>query len=337
MIPFLLDNIEQNFHEFFPGMETPDELLAIKVPGKAGAQSKVNVLVYGNQEDQLLAACMFPRSPDADFHVAREADNLRRFHEAMQGGPAMQMLPRVLFDGPIEGVRVLMEEGIPGVSLQEVLASGKEVRDALMTCAFGLAEMHKATTTKRITVDEACLKEWLFDPWDELLHRFPDYARQQGEAVTAWLREAAEAVTGMEIPLTGQHGDFSSFNIRIDGERIAVIDWEDARFDFPPFLDMNNFIISNAHQLQKGFTPMESMDRFALSSGTYRNLVNEMTGLYCQALDIAPSFLMMMAPACMMHMARMYMEPHRGQEHAVQHWLDRIAAFTEKVSVGECW
>ena len=53
------------------------------------------------------------------------------------------------------------------------------------------------------------------------------------------------------IPLLLVHGDFSPWNIKVQGnlgkQEIAVIDWEDARIDGLPLWDISHFYLIQAH------------------------------------------------------------------------------------------
>ncbi len=337
MIPFLLDHIHTNFDSLFPGKKEPPSLVPIKVPGKTGAGSKVNVLVFDGKDEQMLAACAFPRSPGSDESIAQEADNLLKFREALKHGPAAGTVPRVLFDGEIEDVRVLIQEGKPGISLQQILAAGAPYRKLFMICGAWLAELHAATTTARVKVAKEHLDAWLVQPLETLIEKNAFFDEARADKMRHWTAEAARVVSGREIPICGQHGDFNSHNILIHSRGIAVIDWEDALFECPPFLDLNQFIISGAHQLDASLSPSESMRRFALSRGAYRNTAHETASAYCKRLGIHPAFPMMMAPACMIHMANLYTETHRAQKTAAAHWIERLEVFIERCGTGEAW
>ncbi len=337
MIPFLLDYLRANFDTLFPGRKAPPAFVPIKAPGKRGARSKVNVLVFGGHSDGMLAVCSFPRSPEFDECITLEADNLRRCRDALKDRPVAGTLPEILFDGEIEGVHVLIQEGKPGISLQEILASGRSYRKWFMLCGAWLADLHASTTVARVKVAKEDLDAWLFRPLDTLIQGSVFLNADRVKKIRQWIDSAARFVEGQEVPLCGQHGDFNAHNILVHEQGIAVIDWEDARFDVPPFLDLNQFVISNAHQLKTGLTPAESMQRFALSRGAYRDAVHEMSTAYCRAIEIHPSFPMMMVPACMVHMACMYRMAHRGQEKASKDWLEMLDCFVTQCSAGECW
>ncbi len=337
MIPFLLEHIRENYSALFPEAEAHGELVAIKAPGKTCPNGKINILVFDERAGRLLAACMFSRSPDSDTYIEREASNVRRFSEASAHLSAGEVVPRLLFDGMIEGVRVLIEEGFPGRSMQEVLAAGKPYREIYLECGDWLAELHACTSAERVKVTTGLLDQWLFAPLDKIFEKFPGLNGNDRHEIQEWTSAAGEAIKGMEVPLVGQHGDFNSHNVIVNGGRIGVIDWEDAVFDLPPFLDMNSFIISNSHQLTKNMSSAESMRRVALSKTRYREIAGEMAGRYCEALGLPPGLLIALAPAYMAHMALMYLSEHRRQEKACADWINRLVCFVRHCEVGERW
>ena len=186
-------------------------------------------------------------------------------------------------------------------------------------------------------ITEESLDTWLRAPVEKLLQSTSDYGEEAVGHVRQWVEHAARRLCGNTVPIIAQHGDFNAHNIIRRRSGFGVIDWEDAVFHLPPFLDFNHFVVSNAHILGEAMTPSESFHRAVLTPGPYRTLARDLLLGYCRKLDIPPEFPVLMIPAYLAHVGNSYMNERRLQAHAVKHWSDRLVLFVQSHSVGEIW
>src|SRR6185295_11179536 len=68
------------------------------------------------------------------------------------------------------------------------------------------------------------------------------------------LHDCCAYLAGWSGPFVVAHGDFAPWNIRLDGERIFVIDWEHARAGSNPLGDALHFFLMPRITSRRGVT-----------------------------------------------------------------------------------
>jgi hypothetical protein len=170
------------------------------------------------------------RTPDAAAGLGREAATL----EHLAGlRPPVTGVPRILFVevGPA-GAR-LGETSMTGVPLDSVLTAGNlpayatRVTDWLIS----IARVSQASASR----------EW----WDRIAEPvLADFTSSYAAVIKPELIEVTRATIGgvTELPALAEHRDLGPWNILVDGDRIAVLDWESSDVHGLPVLDLIYFL-----------------------------------------------------------------------------------------------
>ena len=142
------------------------------------------------------------------------------------------MLERLADEKPGLAPRVLFIDHGRGRAVQEVvlgLPGGRRFKPAYLRWLAGLpregATTSLSTHVARLTEEVSCLSAECEKAEDILAH--------------------LERVNGPhELPAVWVHGDFAPWNLRrMGGEKVTVIDWEDASPDGPPLYDLVHFYL----------------------------------------------------------------------------------------------
>ncbi len=90
------------------------------------------------------------------------------------------------------------------------------------------------------------------------------------------LHKCARAMRGQPIRMGFGHGDFARWNLRIESEKLLVLDWEYGSTEYPPLWDLLHFAIRGGIELEK-----------QNAAAIYRRLTNSSAiEEYCAVLDI---------------------------------------------------
>jgi len=85
-------------------------------------------------------------------------------------------------------------------------------------------------------------------------------SRQGRTILTAALHDCRSLLSGWTGPFVTAHGEFAPWNVRIQGERIFVVDWEHARRGANPLADTFNYFLMT-HAVDAGEISARSMAR----------------------------------------------------------------------------
>ena len=194
--------------------------------GSDSPNRKITALAVseGGDEDVVVRVA---DTPAAERAVCRESDALR----ALAGSPVAGQVPRLVHEG---------HYGAHAVHVQGALPPGRHVAqltDAHRAFLVSLSNLGRATVPLCSTNLWRSVKETaarltaadLPDAVRSVLHRVLD------------LRFASRPVVCHRI-----HGDFAPWNIRWNGKRLFVFDWEDSDPQGPALTDMYHFLYRQA-------------------------------------------------------------------------------------------
>ena len=171
----------------------------------------------------------------------RNFRTLQEFHTPNETPGAL--LPAAILEDSIEGARVFVEEGKPGIPGDECMKSSLELEPRISTEAVRfLTQFHHQTSSPdRLTGD------WLQEAVEEPCRRLktmtgsrlcPDHAEAIHRGVIA-------LIGGRALPRVRLHGDYTPQNIlfRADGTLTGIIDWENSCDWGLPALDLHYFFV----------------------------------------------------------------------------------------------
>jgi len=221
-------------------------------------------------DDQVVARVEPPRGPVV-VKVAgtgraleargREADALTVLAEAPEAFGMAVATPHLLAEGTDDDGLWTVETALDGPTGRQALTRGL-LPDALVRAgAAALGELHRATARQAV-VGEALLAAWVDEPAAAVAGACPAAAAD----LTRLARDLRTALADQPVTLTWTHGDPAPANLVLDGEgRVhGIVDWEGARADRPPELDLVGLVLgvrTDAATREVGEVAVDLLDR----------------------------------------------------------------------------
>jgi aminoglycoside phosphotransferase (APT) family kinase protein len=248
-----------------------------------GAWSRVVLLCFRPLDRHPHQVVKIPRTPAHNEATERE----QRVLEAVRGmlpreAVASVPQPRGRYD--LWGLSVAAESYLPGRPLSATVGTSDEgQRRALTGAVRWLAEFHAHTTVERVPVDDVRAAEILVAPVRGAVRLLTD-DRRAADAVERRLAD----LPGATVPMVWAHGDLTPRNMRWDGRRHTVVDWEAARHG-PALCDLLYLLLHWAwpDETSFGADPERAFRRvFLTPSGFPAAQSRAAVGTYCTALGL---------------------------------------------------
>lgn len=164
-------------------------------------------------------------------------------------GPALQdTLPEPFLVLPEAGVLVLQK--LPGVALHRLLRRKAnrlaapwhraEICRIARRVGTWLGQFHEATRQNTVEHDAAAFEASLSLQIEACAKRGLDFA--SAEELSRIAVPASRALHGTPLPAAARHGDFTVRNILIDGDRVAVVDFENFAERDTIYEDLSAFV-----------------------------------------------------------------------------------------------
>lgn len=176
----------------------------------------------------------------ADAARGREADALTVLADAPEAARLTIAAPRLLAEGTTDGRHWTVETAVEGPTGRQALDRGLAPDALLRSGAVALADLH-AVTGRSTIVGEALLAAWVDEPAALVAGACPDAAGDLARLA----QDLRTALADQPVTLTWTHGDPAPANLVLDGEgRVhGLVDWEGARADRPPELDLVGLVL----------------------------------------------------------------------------------------------
>lgn len=272
------------------GLEHPLLLL-----GGEGGWSRVAVLPFDRKADLPRVVLKAPRTPRFNPQTEVEQGVLAEVRLAA-GDRFADAIPEPLGTRRWRGLSVGVERYVPGIPI--AVSSGgwrsgrARARDVEGVAAW-LADFHR-TTGRRTPWSDADAEQFVCGPCARYRTVF---ARLEADGVTiSDLERRAGAVRGLPFARVWHHRDFNPHNVRRDGDRIAVVDWEVAR-EGPALADLLYFVLHWSWTARRDRDPRSRAVRFRelfLEPEPHDPLARHARAAirhYLAALDASPAFL----------------------------------------------
>lgn len=189
-----------------------------------------------------------PQSRSAKMCSQRQISVIETLHADDRLGEWRNLLPQIVAVGEIGEQAYRIEKMIPGVTALKLLSMPVS-REVIQTTAISsIVDMHLRTATINV-FDERLYENWVSEPL-EFISKVErtflpfDSCKDILERVDSELRAT---FLGCSFTLSWIHGDYWPGNILMTGNGRSVtgiVDWETARPDGFPILDLMNFLIS---------------------------------------------------------------------------------------------
>lgn len=225
-----------------PGSPEHEELDFLLL-GHSATRNKVVLAVSRSTRETLVVAKVSRGEGPLGDRLREEHDLLAGLHARLD--PALRAaVPQPLFYGLCWGERVHVQRALPGRPLWELIGqshtwgSGGRIRPHLVLCGSWILALHSATRgrPRPLATFRGPGGAPLAEPLERVrrAHSLSPLGRELVSQVEAELREAGD----MELPTVCEHGDFWMGNVLVRGDRLGVVDWEDARPDGLPLMDL---------------------------------------------------------------------------------------------------
>ena len=275
-------------HLATPGLLATDigELvLPAVIAGGEGPWSRVVLLPFGRSDEQPRAVLKLPRSREHNWATEREQSSLAQVRDLLPPQLAATV-PAPLGVRTWSGLTVGTECFLPGrpLAFAAPSARGRSSASAQLAGAVGwLIELHLATRVYDLDADDPSALEILIAPLRRviLLLGLPVAADADS------LRERYGSLRGLTFPMVWQHCDLTPVNIRWDGRRHSVVDWEAARTG-PALCDLFYLLLQWEWEDVPALdtAPGEVLRRVFLSRGGAALIASVQVRRYCAALGV---------------------------------------------------
>ncbi len=216
----------------------------------------LTVVALGPSQQPASAALKLPRSGNAVRSSRHQSEVLAQLHADERLGSWRELLPTLLVEGEVAGQKYLIEDMLPGISMQRFILNPDQRRNALQISASSIAQLHFATSRSAIISSdlyERCPGGPLRLLRGLCLSNAHVFSGCQ-MAVDRLSNELHDGLLGHTTTVSWVHGDYVPGNIlfRPDGSALSgIIDWDLAQPDDLPLLDIVQLIVSTRMAVQE--------------------------------------------------------------------------------------
>lgn len=225
-------------------------------------------------------------APGLAVKVARDprfSDRLENEHRSLVtlAAAGVPSVPRAVFRGRHRGLEVVGETALAGVPFSART-------DHTASCPWlhrVIAWAHDlgATPSLRGAAEPGAVADAL----ERLLATFDVVCRPDGD-VRRLLRDDVDTIGRRSLPTVFLHGDLGTWNVLLDGDDLAVLDWENGDPRGAPLWDLAYLVETHAGRaaVAEGAraTPALLADR--LTSGPWSDVLDAAVAAQCRALEL---------------------------------------------------
>lgn len=326
MLTELLDHLDS---VWLPQLSLNKPLSAIKAAGSTGQARKINFLVFEYQATAPRFLLKLVRDQTYQNQLADEFDKLKYLYAFK---PLQPTIPRPLGLFKYRENLVMVEECLPGISLENLLLRGKHhtqtdvATDLRNVQAWLIAFLHETRAGTTIFRGQIEIKERL-----DLL------SVSLSEQAMAQMFSLADRAQGLSLPLTARHGDFWPGNMLVSESKIGIIDWETLTRSSWPFDDLFFFTVMYALRHRQGIWPEKKQSAlFELAFMKNNSFSHQLCSLgrqVTQSLGITPELASFFFVLFLMDMASNQTKLGRtGENHSMwKDFLQQIHSLNELV------
>ena len=268
--------------------------------GQATGVSKVCFFIFADDEASPRYIAKLPRSPAYNDELMGEIVAIQSLRQVVTD-ELKATLPGPMHVVSLSGHYVIIEPVLPGQPMDALTMVNGRLDPSSTARQVALAhhwliEIQQNAPHRRQTIDAATLWDQFVEPLERMKtnSELTQSEEKHAEEVCSELR----ALEGRDLPLYLYHGDFRPGNILVDGDRIAVLDWQFSRPLAPPLLDWFSFVF----RLYSGSVQLPDIDgslekyraafhEVFFARNWFSELVADYTRAYCKALHVEEAYV----------------------------------------------
>lgn len=268
--------------------------------GQATGVSKACFFIFVDGEQLPRYIAKLPRSPAYNDELMREIaaiENLR----SIVTDELKSTIPGPMHVVRLCGHNVIIEPVLRGQPMDALTTADGRLNVSSTTRHVALAhrwliEIQQRAPHRCERLDAAAVWDHYVEPLQVMMKNNDLTASEERHAKELCCE--LRGLEGRELPLYLYHGDFRPGNILVDGDRIAVLDWQFTRPFAPPLLDWFSFIF----RLYSGSMRLPDIDgsldayRIAFNEvfvarNWFSELASHYTYEYCKTLGVDEAYL----------------------------------------------
>ena len=293
MIPQLKLYLIKHWPEIFPHIRLPRSIDFLQVSGSISAPGKVFFLAFIDGKPKPQFVVKVSRNQRDNSFLVAEYENLKYVHKITDEF-AKESVPRAVLLEDIGEHKILIQTAVVGESLKRRLRAGPFINkgiilrvDELLT--DWLANFQLKIGLKEEKLDSQFLEAYIRKPIETFVLTF-DLSEIEKQYFQSF-DEIWNKLSGIQLPLVFQHGDFmfsNIFNLRRD--KLGIIDWENARKAQLPMHDLFHCLLWQGFLFFKAKTEYErALANFQFSfceDNWYSKIIKSCFKKYCSKIGI---------------------------------------------------
>ncbi len=273
----------------------PEGFTAMLCPSWRGTFGSTVVVGLPSDPESSVVIAKVAHDGDRARALRREAHNIEAMGDSARLAGAAVPVTQGLHE--LQSATVLVENRLKGPSVAHILERHPSRGEKLIgRIGAWLLNWHAMTATAR-PIAEKHVQSWFEHP----VSRLRELGAIEAEHAESMLALGRRAI-GRTLPLVSAHRDLTGANILIDGERIGVLDWEEAALEQLPLTDFfyaATDLAMTAHRLERSAAFTQAFTR----DGRYSAATAAVVEQTASTLELEPWALTLALHACWLHHA----------------------------------
>lgn len=280
MIERITENLYKNWKVFFPARPVPSHVRYLLSRGSYGKHAKATFLLFADDHLQPFCVVKIPLFEEGCEFLRNEYEVLYRLHALNQSLERLNVPRCWLIEGIGETV-FLLQEAVGGNPFRQSVRR-RDYRGLLHLGVDWITQLHLATQVDLPFSKEDYVK-FVSGPVQNALEQ---ERHRSKKVLLEQMASRLEQLIDQRIPWVLCHNDFRISNIRRDGERLGVVDWEFSQWPGLPVMDVLNFIVD--YHAEENLTDFAASfeDVFKKAHGRYAKEVGSLLEQYCKNLGL---------------------------------------------------
>jgi aminoglycoside phosphotransferase len=226
-----------------------------KVRHVAHTVTNTTVAFLGSMDEPPPIVLKLPGSDKDAESQKKQYETLESLYKDKRLDGWSRMLPEVVVSGKVGEQVFYAEHTLPGVPLLQFLKDAETSQQVINLAANKIGLLHQHTAHS-ILVDKDLLQTWVHEPVHNIRRLASDGTIKSThlKTIERMAVQLHKALAGRNISASWVHGDYCPSNILVDpagSEITGIVDWDMARPDDIPLLDLIHLFISVRMDMQQ--------------------------------------------------------------------------------------